>query len=447
MSFYTKHVLESIINDYYESGIKKFTISEIRKDYKKKSGKELVYSLTKSYLDSIKVVNASLDSDILTYEVEGSGIEVENQGISRDSKLVWSSKLESRILEYENLLDSKIPYQLISLVFNVPSKKKIEYELDRYSNLVDVSIENEKITDEVLSYIQITLLIQKYETKKLSIDERVKNISNRLENISTDICAIISALEIQDRLIETDNHELNVLAQDIMTSELVTVKDYYLICDVARKKGVAQLELIFSLDSYDLRRFPSFKRVIDEVCEDGIITNLERVYLKEKSQDYNISSETIDRLIAQGLDKHKLLSKLEIAPRAEKCIKIHMLGRGLGFDFPNSEFFNHLTFDEKIDVDSYKDLSTKLLIAINKFIKSHYDYLFVDVDSILDFSSSLVDIIKMENKSVPNLGYWFEDIKEIILEEKFRIGTPEADLLAENILFRLFQKTESNESK
>ena len=56
--------------------------------------------------------------------------------------------------------------------------------------------------------------------------------------------------------------------------------------------------------------YESFKIFIDQICEDGIITENEREYIVEKAKQYNVSEEKMEEMIKIGLVRSSLLKKL-----------------------------------------------------------------------------------------------------------------------------------------
>lgn len=56
--------------------------------------------------------------------------------------------------------------------------------------------------------------------------------------------------------------------------------------------------------------------------------------------------------------------------------------------------------------------------------------------------------IKNETNKLNNAELEYKKIKEIIIEEKYRLGTPDSNLLAENIIYRINEliRYESNKN-
>ncbi|WP_018128602.1 hypothetical protein [Balneola vulgaris] len=451
MSLYTKQVIKEIINSYSVRGKSHFSLSQLRKDYKKQTTREIGYTESLMYLKSFesKLISVKESYDRIFIKRLQKNSEPENLV----QKKSFNYRNTHQYWFYQSNVNENIPVQLISLIFNIPTKGRVKRDLDKYEEKIadyfdDIKLSDIKyqynVNENYILFLQTCLFVIKSEKNSLKVNDSIKSLIKNVDELSTNITGIISRLENQSPIYKTGNKELDKIIRDIMSSEVITIEDYQFICHSAQTKSINLMHVLIAVGFYDLKRNPNFKRVIDEVCEDGVITSLERVYLEGKSNEYGISKTNIDRLIRQGMDKYKIISNLFITNNAKRIFTVYLFGTYLGFSFDSKTLMTNLIFENELDVKNREYVEKILLQSVNDILGEHYNFTLSDFEELNETINSIVEHSKDRNNFSVDYSPEFSELKEIIIEEKYRIGSREADLLAENILFRLLQKYQNN---
>ena len=257
----------------------------------------------------------------------------------------------------------------------------------------------------------------------------------------------------KEKLIElsSGNKDLDYLIKTIVKDNIITEIEREFIIEKSLDLGFDQSDL------KNLKKFlgvnnPYLDRIINMILEDGVVTDKELEFIIEKVKENKIDKyQANTRFWVIAFSKY--FDKLIKIEGFDEIVKLIFLYLEFGFsDDDNDQYifdclniFSSENFNEIITT-AKKELSELLVIFIEsknsvnnieKFIDDAFHEIKIDT-SISD--SNLVDPKKISTENISNSMIEQSILYKILNEEKIRIGSNDANLLIENIKYRIEKK-------
>lgn len=338
------------------------------------------------------------------------------------SQIPLSAKEISKTIrkEYQHLL----PKGVINKTIFRNLREKVNYNRQtfKYSIIKQSSIDEMDINEYKDGLVNDSLKLLLSELSEVDFFNELKSyFKGTLINVSTGIPQMddLIKLVVKDNLI-TECEEL------FLKSKAVEHGYSEDIIEAAKK----------SLDSNN----PYLDNLIHIIFEDGIITSEELMFLREKTQENGFSSSFVnERFWTIGLAEY-----------TQHVVKINGLDKALlifiillKFD---SNLFNINKLYEHLDLFQEKSLSEIIESALDNFSNDLNLFFQSKYNLKYDYSTFLTDNFKfLESENVEEINLdtdqsvssSMEKFLKMLNQERLRIGSPDVNLLAENIVFRI----------
>jgi hypothetical protein len=238
--------------------------------------------------------------------------------------------------------------------------------------------------------------------------------------------------------VNTGNEKFDELIKLVVKDNQITTAEESFLKEKTLELGLP-FDLINKAKEHINSNNPYLDNIIHLIFEDGIISKKELIFLKEKEKENDFSKSFVNQRFWQiGICFY--LKELMQHNQFIKFIELWEVGRSLGFDLVKSDTWLilnldiHTSNDFKTIIDNgQKNIRTKIL----EFLNIRYKFKDHDLDN---FCKVLNLEYKFNEEEEEEQIDESEKIIKIIEQEKMRIGDPAANLLAENILFRLEHK-------
>lgn len=383
-----------------------------------------------------------------------SKIIYEEYGILKTVDNIQKSVSSKKVIQI-NSYHSKVKKTNITLISDVLKLKSYPLNSQEISNFIyksnNIRLSRKEINKIVYQSMK-TIVVYDRDTytyslvkNELTKEDRKKEVNSefdeKVKNYSTHFVFETVKKFFKDNLIEvsTGNEKLDYIVKSIVKDNVITKCEEDFLINKAKEFGFSQ-DIIKKAKEHIESNNPYLDNLIDLVFDDGIISDEELFFLDEKTKENNFSDEFVSkRFWLIGFSKH--LSSLLKIKGFEKVVKLIFIY--ISLDLKNES--NDIILFSKLDVfsnssineitneisNSLEQLTRRLLAQTNKVKK---------IDSFID---EVFDKIKLEtnieNKENNHNQLHLSKIINIVNEEKRRLGSPSANLLAENILFRLEQ--------
>lgn len=194
------------------------------------------------------------------------------------------------------------------LIYDIESLKGdlfSDFQLFKSLNIdVDLRDENKNYTYDVIKNFNSEYLTFCQNNREVLLNPRFKQLIDFLNNPFHYYLESISVNEI-DKL-ETVREAYPEFFEEIARDNVITQIEESFLIEKLEEKDIDVNEFIW-LQNNDIIGLGSFKVLVDQVCEDGILTDNERLFITEKAKDYNVPDEILHRLIDHGLTKAKIV--------------------------------------------------------------------------------------------------------------------------------------------
>jgi hypothetical protein len=210
--------------------------------------------------------------------------------------------------------------------------------------------------------------------------------------------------------------------------------------------------------------------LINEICEDGIITQKEREYIEEKAKTYKIPSDLLDKLILIGLFKVQKLKELKENIDFQEIVAMYLISSSLeldaNFTLNINQFISSLNEKERFEnktellqafkVSTLKKLCGLLNDKLELSIFNTDDYKNIEVLLLKLGLNNLVFNFKEIEKKIEINDYLNKDKKtcidsiklsvliEILNNEKYRLGNPVIEQYMDNVKLKIKEYNEFN---
>lgn len=368
----------------------------------------------------------------------------ENSSSSKEGKNKRVSNDES------NYLDRLVIHKICSFL---KKKKEISLnEIEAYLNKsivkIDINVIDKLIKNEGKDIIGFKPYKNKYYLKSDSVKKRFdNNYINRNTNtqVLVDFKNIFKSFYV---FFESGNKEIDYIIKCIVKDNVITLNEELFL--KAKLRELNQDESIIDILKEKVNENnPYLDNLIKIIFSDDKVSEEELVFLKEKTEENNLTKVNVNkRFWSIGFNQN--LKVFKNNQHFKKLVKLFYLCKYIGFSkIKDSNYlFNKLSIFYSNDIEKNLKYSVNSIEEeIKLFLENEYDCEPTNVFSDLynkvtllveDTHTKKEDVVKENNEELQS--DFEEKLYKILKQEKMRIGSPAADLLAENIKFRFKKK-------
>lgn len=333
-------------------------------------------------------------------------------------------------------------------------KGEFDYDRENYTYKLRCTEkrENRSIQKPIFGYndtLKNTENSSKHEEtgEKLNLFDRVPSINN--DKTLESIINVLKEKEGYDILndfrlfikgsflnVNTGNEKFDELVKIIVKDNVITDAENCFLKDKTIELGLP-VNLIDQVRDYTHSNNPYLDNIIHLIFEDGIISKNELIFLKEKEKEFDFSISFVNQRFWQiGICFY--LEELIKYDEFLKLVRLWEIGRATAFELSKSSTWLMII----LDIHKSQDLNEILKRGRLKFQKELEEHLYANYN----YNTTVIEIFCNElslnyhanSKQESNIKKLTMDtLIKILNEERRRIGDPAADLLAENILFRI----------
>lgn len=251
---------------------------------------------------------------------------------------------------------------------------------------------------------------------------------------------IISAIKEKFRshllVVSTGIHEIDYLIKSIVKDNRITECEEIFLRSKAKEFGYSGDIIATAKHSLESNN-PYLDKLIHIIFDDGLITNDELAYLREKTEENGFSSAFVnERFWTIGLSEYtQHLLKLD---PLDKVIVLFFIYNKINDNIYHIEqFIQHLDFYQFEDISSIGDANLERISKmLNNSLKDKYGYEYNYANFILDNIIIKKDWYQV-TKELQNNNTDLSKFIKVLNQERLRIGSPDVNLLFENVCFRL----------
>ena len=388
----------------------------------------------------------------------GMGIDSIPQTIYKEYKIRFSKSQVQKILAKVDGLDVEViekeedeKFSLVKIITEILTKAtyplmakeirdiiKDDYGIRLDRKLISQTLYSKDFKDKVYhnrTNWTYTLLQQEEKKEKSSVFDLSIEKLNSI-NINEQIN---EAIQNNKDSIETGNLDFDSIVKLIIRDNKITKSE-----EAFLKQKVDELELdptiLERIKNSLFENNPFLDDLINLILEDGLITDEELKFLSEKTEEYHFSNVFASKrfwellltkysnLFSNSFAYNDLLKRLQFAFAVDSQLFKELISYVCEFDI-----IKFKSFEKCIE-----ELNVLLLAKLNQGLAFKVT------------SSEIIQYVKKAEvfwaKSKDDKGLRKKDsnqdldwVKSIINEERLRVGSPDANLLAENIIYRLKQ--------
>ena len=398
----------------------KLRILELHKqNNSKKNIRDIIY---KEY--GIRMTVENIEKKISTSSIKN------NSKISNKKKETNQSIIRSIIANQNAPISARLISDLISKKYNLRlSKREINTILFR-SMRDEITYNNDTYQYSLIKKIAIN----SNKKEKSEFDSFIQNINEK---------ELLQKVEMffKDKYIDvaTGNKQIDYLIKSIVKDNIITDCEELFLKNKTKEYNLPG-SIIDKAKKHLEQNNPYLDNIIHIIFDDGIVSDNELLFLNEKTVENNFTEEFVNNrfwMIAFS-DYSTHLLKL---PHVEDLMKLIFIYNELGLrnESNDSKLISGLNiFSDKSIINVIRNAKKKIRVLViqllNELNKINNSVLFIDeaisklkVTKSLDIVTETAD----ENKSEI-----FKLIK-ILNQEKIRLGSPDVNLLVENVKYRI----------
>jgi len=398
----------------------KLRILELHKqNNSKKNIRDIIY---KEY--GIRMTVENIEKKISTSSIKN------NSKISNKKKETNQSIIRSIIANQNAPISARLISDLISKKYNLRlSKREINTILFR-SMRDEITYNNDTYQYSLIKKIAIN----SNKKEKSEFDSFIQNINEK---------ELLQKVEMffKDKYIDvaTGNKQIDYLIKSIVKDNIITDCEELFLKNKTKEYNLPGT-IIDKAKKHLEQNNPYLDNIIHIIFDDGIVSDNELLFLNEKTVENNFTEEFVNNrfwMIAFS-DYSTHLLKL---PHVEDLMKLIFIYNELGLrnESNDSKLISGLNiFSDKSIINVIRNAKKKIKVLViqllNELNKINNSVLFIDeaisklkVTKSLDIVTETAD----ENKSEI-----FKLIK-ILNQEKIRLGSPDVNLLVENVKYRI----------
>lgn len=402
---------------------KNYNLRIFELDQKNLSPSEIIKTIYKEY--SIRLTKASLKQKLIPHKRKDI-----NRFIANKEK-----EIQDRIIEIlkENKYSPLNAREISFIFYNKYNNRISKHEINKliFSKL-----------KEKVEYCRDTFTYRLIDQKRFHYPEpNITEFERKIHNYSNDTVIQVVSTFFKNKLItvSTGHSKIDYLIKTIVKDNRITEAEEIFLKNKAIEFGLKE-DIIDKAKLHLEHNNPYLDEIIHVIFDDGIISDEELHFLNEKTIEHNFKNEFVNnRFWLIGVAEYK--SHLLKLKGFENIFKLIFIYIELGL----SNNLNDRLLINQLNIFSHSTINEVVLNAENR-LKNMLNKLITETSITAEsksFINQAYEKINLDNydkspKRVVNENFDFKDkLITILKEEKKRIGDPAADLLAENILFRL----------
>jgi len=359
---------------------------------------------------------------------------------------------ELKTMVFEILLESKKPLMAKKIAFKI-YRKYNGYRMSRfmvrdilwkemkgqfkYDNVnYTYSIESENLESQKTNLEEdLTVEDLNKTSNNIDYDTLINKLSSKEEKIIIhDFKKLIKSNYLN---VNTGNKKFDELLKSVVKDNKITTNEEAFLKEKSIELGLP-FDLIGKAKEMLNSGNPYLDNIIHLIYEDGKITENEIKFLKEKEIEHEFTKSFVSKRFWQ-IGVCYYLNELIKIDGFKNVVKLREIGRILDFKLLNSDTWIILNLDihtsNNIN-EIIENCQTKIEGKLNDYIKERYDFYNENLIESLYSEIDLRNTFLNEFKSDGDLED-YEKIIKILNQEKIRIGSPDANLLVENVKFRI----------
>ena len=374
-------------------------------------------------LKTNQITNVSTDTSELNISQLKSSDEIlvnTIENILTRSHIPLSSK--SLAIRIKSEFDQRVTKSEVNKLIFKHLKDKVYYDRYRFT----YSWKGEKVTE-----------------KKDNLVDKNEFVENRVKSIVGEFDSVNIMLEIKnyfrDALIEvsTGIEQIDYLIKSVVKDNIITSCEETFLRSKAKEFGYSEDIISVAKKSLESNN-PYLDNLIHIIFDDGLITPEELVFLKEKTNENGFSTTFVnERFWMIGLAEYtNHLVKME---SLDKVVLLHYV-----LHKNNPEKFSYDKLLTDLDIYNTQDLSElgkimceKLAKELNEELHEKFSLEFDYSNFILKNISIITDESDSTDISTSDSTDSLSKFLKILNQERMRIGSPDVNLLVENINYRI----------
>lgn len=307
---------------------------------------------------------------------------------------------------------------------------------------------------EAFLYHLIHIHNTQQDSKEETPSESVRLLTRQFQNPFLHFFKLVDDL-IESKSFNSESPEFDRILREVCRNNVITQIEREFLEEKANEYFIDTQRLHAFLENPFVGH-ETFKRFIDQVCADGIITDSEKAYINEKSIEYNVPASTLEKMISNGLFQAHIKTSAINNHSFYEIATMYLIASA----FNKNSITDSLQWMIK-EMSTEKDNDTALKEfseMIFKDLKNSFDNSAISMSrtmsdlgfylgcetppintAILTFQSTIEQSkFSLPDKAELNALQEHLGLLQLILnEEKMRIGSPQANLLADNVIFRI----------
>ena len=266
-------------------------------------------------------------------------------------------------------------------------------------------------------------------------------VKNRLESVFGDLkeldisTSVVSYFKSQLFNVSTGIEKMDYLIKTVVKDNIITHCEEVFLISKAIELGFNK-DIISHAKKSLQQNNPYLDNIIHIIFEDGLITTEELIFLKEKASENHFSPKFVnERFWILGLAQYfnDLVKIDQIKDVVIMAYLLHKL---------ESQKKPQLSLIKALDIYKYEDLKITTQMARDRLYLELNEKLSLSIGYEFDYAKYLIEVVVFHKQVDQNESKTGDDVllarlMKLIHEERLRIGTPDVNLLVENINYRI----------
>ena len=350
------------------------------------------------------------------------------------------------IISYISDKESKNMELVLSVLKNnkhgVTSKEISNILRKEFNTLLHKQEVNKLIYSNLTSYVDYCKNTYTYSLKKFNSEQKNKkenNFDELINDYSSEYVQLVVSNFFKNKLIEisTGNDKIDYLIKSVVKDNLITEAEELFLKNKAKEFSFED-DIIDKAKQLLEQNNPYLDNIIHIIFDDGIVSNEELLFLNEKTSENNFTKEFVNNrfwVIAFSEYRYHLL-KLKGFDNIFKLIFIY-LELNLNTKLNDDKLIEYLNIFSNYSIEDVVNQAEKDLLAfISELLRNNEK-----IKNINYFLNEAYSKIVLNNTESFNLKNSDETLLtrliKILNQEKMRLGSLDADLIVENVKYRI----------
>jgi len=350
------------------------------------------------------------------------------------------------IISYISDKESKNMELVLSVLKNnkhgVTSKEISNILRKEFNTLLHKQEVNKLIYSNLTSYVDYCKNTYTYSLKKFNSEQKNKkenNFDELINDYSSEYVQLVVSNFFKNKLIKisTGNDKIDYLIKSVVKDNLITEAEELFLKNKAKEFSFED-DIIDKAKQLLEQNNPYLDNIIHIIFDDGIVSNEELLFLNEKTSENNFTKEFVNNrfwVIAFSEYRYHLL-KLKGFDNIFKLIFIY-LELNLNTKLNDDKLIEYLNIFSNYSIEDVVNQAEKDLLAfISELLRNNEK-----IKNINYFLNEAYSKIVLNNTESFNLKNSDETLLtrliKILNQEKMRLGSLDADLIVENVKYRI----------